>query len=146
MEQIQIVAKREMEISAKISVKNQNPTAAEADVNKLVIVLDDNKNKDEEVIDPGNISPILQVDGNMEDDQTVQFSFTSNYAEEDIKYTLDEIFPNKNCSLESYEPCKPRSAEHFCTVKVKDAERKFTWPSLDSIQKDVIRDLKKDPG
>jgi len=36
---IQIVAKPEMEISAKISVKNQNPTAAEADVNKLVIVL-----------------------------------------------------------------------------------------------------------
>ena len=36
---IQIVAKPEMEISAKISAKNKNPTAAEADVNKLVIVL-----------------------------------------------------------------------------------------------------------
>lgn len=37
---IQIVVKPETEISAKISVKNQNPTAAaETDVNKLVIVL-----------------------------------------------------------------------------------------------------------
>jgi len=36
---IQIVVKQETEISAKLSVKNQNPMAAEADVNKLVIVL-----------------------------------------------------------------------------------------------------------
>jgi len=36
---IQIVVKPETEISAKLSVKNQNPMAAEADVNKLVIVL-----------------------------------------------------------------------------------------------------------
>merc|ERR1712203_738236 len=35
----QIVVRPETEISAKISVKNQNPTVAEADVNKLVIVL-----------------------------------------------------------------------------------------------------------
>ena len=47
------------------------------------------------------------------------------YAEEDINYTLDEIFPDKNSSLEAYEPCKPRSAEHFCTVKMKDAKKKF---------------------
>jgi hypothetical protein len=36
---IQIVVKPETEISAKLSVKNRNPMAAEADVNKLVIVL-----------------------------------------------------------------------------------------------------------
>ena len=83
-------------------------------------MLDNNNSKDDEVVDPGNISPILQVDGSIEDNHTAHFSFTSNYAEEDIKYTLDEIFPDKNCSLESYGPCKPRSAEHFCTVKVKD--------------------------
>ena len=61
----------------------------------------------------------------MEEDNTAQFTFTSNYAEEDINYTLNEIFPDKNCSLEAYEPYKPRSAEHFCTVKMKDAKKKF---------------------
>ena len=109
-------------------------------------MLDNNKSKDDEVIDPGIISPILQLDGSSDDDHTAYFSFTSNYAEEDIKYTLDEIFPDKNCSLESYEPIKPKSAEHFCTVKVKDARKKFSWPPFDSIQKDVIRDLERVPG
>ena len=30
----------------------------------------------DEVIDPGNVSPILQVDGRMEEDNTAQFTFT----------------------------------------------------------------------
>ena len=132
---------RSDEIPKKATEKVGDPVS-----DKLVIVLDNNKSKDDEVIDPGSISPILQVDGSIEDDYTAYFSFTSNYAEEDIKYTLDEIFPDKNCSLESYEPCKPRSAEHFCTVKVKDARKKFPWPPFDSIQKDVIRNLERVPG
>ena len=135
-----------------VKVRNdENPMKATEKVvdlasDKLVIVFDRIEDKNDEVIDPGNISPILQVNGSMEDDYTAQFTFTSNYAEEDINYTLDEIFPDKNCSLEAYEPCKPRSAEHFCTVKMKDAKKKFVWPPLDDVQKDVIRNLKKVPG
>ena len=56
---------------------------------KLILVLDNTKDKVDEVIDPDIISPILQIDGSLEADKTEQYTFTSSYAEEDIIYTLD---------------------------------------------------------
>ena len=127
--------------------KNISENATGDNSNKLVIVLENTENNADEITDTGNMSPILQVDGilDMEDDQSEQFSFLNNYAKEDIIYTLDEIFPEKNCSLESYEQCKPRSADHICTIILKDTTKKFTWPLVKDVQKDVIRDLKTGP-
>ena len=88
--------------------------------NSLVIELANTKEKHDDNIETGNVSPIMQIDGSLEDDQTAEYTFTSEYAEEDVVYTLDEIFPDKNCSLESYVQFKPKSAKHCCTVTVKD--------------------------
>ena len=88
----------------------------------------------------------MQVDGNLNDDEIAEYTFTSNYAKEDIAYTLEEIFPEKNCCLDSYVQSKPRSADHLCTVSLKDPSKKFIWPTMNSIQEDVIKDLKKLPG
>jgi hypothetical protein len=67
----------------------------------------------------GFLSPILQVDEEVvEEDQD---SFVSMYAEEDMVYTIDEIFSRSEviCTLESRVHVEPLSAHHLCILKVK---------------------------
>ena len=72
------------------------------------------------------------------------YTFSSDYAEEDIKYTIDGIFPKKNSFLSSMMQCRPRSAECLCTVEVKiDSGQEFFWPAMDTIQAQVVQDLKE---
>ena len=75
-------------------------------------------------------------------------TFVIDYAEEDIKYTLDEIFPKNNAFLlSSMVQCRPQSAECFCSVEVKiDSGQEFFWPAMDSIQAQVVQDLKEAPS
>ena len=76
-----------------------------------------------------------------------KYTFLSDYAEEDIKYTLDEIFPKKNAILSSMVQCWPRSAECLCTVEVKiDSGQEFFWPAMDTIQAQVVQDSKEAPS
>ena len=51
----------------------------------------------------GLLSPILRVDGEVAEEDQPKYSFVSMYAEEDILYSIDEIFPRSEvfCTLES---------------------------------------------
>ena len=93
----------------------------------------------------GLASPILQVDGAMEADH-VKYSFVSDYGEEDVAYTLTEIFPGKDINLVCGERLKPRSADHLFTVTFKsNAGNKFSWPEMKGVQEEVIQNLKRIP-
>ena len=65
-------------------------------------------------------SPILQLDGSV-DVGKLKYTFVSNYHEDDILFTLDEIFPEKSVILESQVQCRPRSADYLYTLVVKVA-------------------------
>ena len=89
---------------------------------------------------------MVQLDGAMEEGK-VNYTFLSDYSEEDIKYTLDEIFQKKNAFLNSMVQCRPRSAECLCTVEVKiDSGQEFFWPAMNTIQAQVVQDLNEAPS
>jgi hypothetical protein len=50
----------------------------------------------------------MQVDGPVDEENT----FISEYAEEDILFTLDEIFPERNSVLDSLVQSGPQSADY----------------------------------
>ena len=93
-----------------------------------------------------NISPNMQGEDNMNNDGTDMYTFKNNHAEEDIKNTLEEISPEKNCYIVSNIQSKPGRDDYFCTVRPKDPSKRFIWPTLNAVQRDVIRDLKKLTG
>ena len=77
----------------------------------------------------------------------MRYTFSSDYAEEDIKYTIDEIFPKKNAFLSSMVQCRPLNAECLCTVEVKiDSGQEFFWPVMNTIQAQVVQDLNEAPS
>ena len=77
-------------------------------------------------------SPILQVDGVLDTkDFTVTYQFTSSYGEEDILYSLEELFPVKSTVLLSRVRVTPLRAEHLCTVTWKGtAGQRLAWPVM----------------
>ena len=93
------------------------------------------------------LSPMLQVDGEVMEEDQVKYSFVSMYAEEDILYTLEEIFPRTEVifTLESRVRVEPLSAHHFCVLKVKALERgrKLSWPEVTAEQAVVFEEIKK---
>ena len=109
---------------------------------RLVLKLSSNK---EMPMDSSLSNSILQVDGLdcPVDKENAKFTFVSNYGKEDIEYTLEEIFPEKNCTLSSYVRYKPKSADHLCNVSVNECPDGFVWPPMNSLQNEVIRELKK---
>ena len=64
-------------------------------------------------------SPILQVDGQKTLTDGISFTFKSEYAEEDILYSLKEIFPPFMAQLNSRVRLGARAADHQCIVSVK---------------------------
>ena len=74
------------------------------------------------------------------EDQT--YSFKSNYGQEDIEYSLSEIFPENATILASR--LTPKGADHFCTVVVKG---RITgdgfWPLMSPEDAKVIREVSK---
>ena len=75
---------------------SQTPVDSESTSKRLILELG---KEEEPVVGTPLLSPILQVDGPI-DVEIVKFTFRSEYAEEDIIYTLEEIFPEKNAKLE----------------------------------------------
>ena len=69
------------------------------------------------------------------------------YAEEDILYTLEEIFPRREviCSLESRIRVEQLSAHHLCilTVKAIANGRSLSWPEVKADQAVVFEEIKK---
>ena len=92
-------------------------------------------------------SRIPQLDGECETlEEFVTYTFVSEYAAEDIIYTLEEIFPaDVETKLVSQVRTKdPRSADHFCTLQIKlPAPQHFSWPKMNRTQEEVIKDLTK---
>ena len=80
----------------------------------------------------GLLSPIVQLDGEVVEEDQFKYSFVSMYAEEDILYTLDEMFPRTEVifTLESRVRVEPLSAYHFCILKVKVVAKSssLSWP------------------
>ena len=97
-------------------------------------------------------SPIPQMDGirdNLADDHDkLIYTFRSEYAEEDIFETLEEIFADKTVvagtALVSRVRTEPPSNVHDCVVEVKVADaKKFCWPELKGINEKVLKEIKK---
>ena len=94
----------------------------------------------------GLLSPILQVDGEVVEEDQAKYSFVSMYAEEDIIYTIDEIFPRSEviCTFESRVRVEPLSAHHLCILKVKAIVkgRSLCWPLMNASQAVVFEEIK----
>ena len=95
----------------------------------------------------GILSPILQVDGEMVEENQTKYSFVSMHAKEDILYTLDEIFPSAEveCTRESRVRLEPLSAHHLCIIEVKaiNKDRSLSWPEVNTNQAVVFEEVKK---
>ena len=69
------------------------------------------------------------------------------YAEEDIIYTLDEIFPRTDvkCTLESRVHMEPLNAKHFCILEVNaiTGGRSLSWPYMKADQAVVFEEPKR---
>ena len=89
-------------------------------------------------------SPIPQVDGVEETVEVVTYQFKSDYAEENVLYSMEEIFETigKTKLVSMVSTMRPRSAECLCTVEIRPNEGKeFSWPKMDKTNEDVFQDL-----
>jgi hypothetical protein len=97
----------------------------------------------------GLLSPILQfeLDGEVVEEDHFKYSFVSMYADEDILYTLDEIYPRAEVifPLDSRVQVEPLSAYHFCILKVKAVAKSssLSWPEVNATQAVVFEEIKK---
>ena len=92
------------------------------------------------------VSPIPQLDGASENfGNRIIYTFVSEFAREDIEYTLREIFPHVETNLISQvKIVRPRSADHLCTVEIIPPDlQNFSWPEMSTVQDEVIKDLQK---
>ena len=143
------VAKLDIPVAVEAAEKQLDSVTEEAavdivgdsnnDSKKLVLALEKSEGRTDET---GNPSPIPQMDGAAAE-QVAVYEFKSDYGEEDIEYSLQEIFQD-SATLVSRVALRPRSAEHLCTVEIKlgDSEN-FSWPNMRKDQKEVFSDLQK---
>ena len=85
---------------------------------------------------------IPQVDGSDELDNL--FSFESEFAQEDVEYTLDEALSSEVC-VELISRVKigdVKGANYMYTVSVCPPDKDWQWPKMSEIQKDVFRNLR----
>ena len=69
----------------------------------------------------------------------------SEFAIEDIEYTLREIFPNIETNLLSrVKLIGPWSADHLCTLEIHLPDsQNFSWPEMSRVQAEVLTDIQK---
>ena len=104
-------------LKRKEETKNKTESAAgetSSSDNKLVIELNKEEDRVEEVVS----SPILKVEGPIYKEQLMKFKFVSNFAKEDIEYTLDKIFPEENFDLQTlkFKTVYTRLADYLYTA------------------------------
>ena len=89
---------------------------------------------------------IPQLDGQLENlENSVTYTFVSEFAVEDIQYTLREIFPHVETNLLArVKLIGPWSADHLCTVEIllPDAQN-FSWPEMSRVQAEVLMNIQK---
>ena len=88
---------------------------------------------------------ILQVDGTSDTFEST-YSFVSDFAREDIDYTIEEVITEaidvKVISREKIgDPRK--SAEYLYTISVGTPSDDWQWPKMSGLQSDVLKMLKK---
>ena len=132
-------------VEAKEKTK-ENETIAKVDTERKLIV--DLNKVNERLVEEGadNLSPIPQMDGEAEKDEPKDpiFTFVSDYAEEDIVYTLQELFPAKDFSLLSRVRLRPMCADHECTVALTARTcQSFIWPDMIGIQAQVCKEVRR---
>ena len=94
-------------------------------------------------------SPIPQLDGESEVlENCVTYTFVSEYALDDIEYTLREIFPEeqgvKTNLVSRVKTIGPWNADHFCTVQLElPFPQHFSWSVMIKDQAEVFNDLQK---
>ena len=133
-----------MEQFARRKLQEKSAGAGVSSSTKLILELDKAKPVDEPV-DKNALSPILQVDG-VGDKEKVSYTFHSEYGEEDILDSLDQMFPDCSSNLMSRIRTAPLSADHKCTVEVQvaaDQKNKFIWPKMNAVDAEIFLDLKK---
>ena len=95
---------------------------------------------------------IPQVDGVVDESLEVAntFTFVSEYHEEDILYTVEEVIPKE---VKAHLTSRVRygglrSADHLCTLLVKlPPDRKtFNWPKMTPLQVEVLKNLDLSPA
>ena len=85
-------------------------------------------------------------------EQSVAYTFKSEFADEDILYTFGEILSDdfETKIVSRVRLYGPRSAEHLCTIVIKlPPDKNLEWPEMSKIQKEVIKELmieQKDPN
>ena len=119
-----------------------------ADTSSTRLVIEIAKEKDRSADTRSGLpSPILQVDGDWTGEcggGNVRYSFKSDYAEEDILDSLQEIFPESEAKLEERVPITPLSNNHLCTVMVKElVGQNPSWPVLEGENVEVFRELRR---
>ena len=103
------------------------------------------------------LSPIPQIDGVVDlgaqqEEEKATFTFSSDFCEEDIVYSLEEIFSDSVVTtLVKRVRLGHDSAEHLCEVEIKlDSGQRstFSWPDMDPVNSEVFRNLQrcKDPA
>ena len=84
---------------------------------KLVVHL---SKEEKSTVETGPHRPILQVDGQVNTlSDEVSYTFKSEYGEEDIRFSLEEIFPPFVAKCDSRVRLGRLSADHQCKVSLK---------------------------
>ena len=83
--------------------------------------------------------PIPQLDG-LQDDLNValKYTFVSWFHEEDVKYTLKEIFLEDVCIVSRVKVGEPRSADYLWMIEVK-----MPWPNMSADQTQIFKDIQQ---
>ena len=83
--------------------------------------------------------PIPQLDGQQDDlDDNLKYTFVSWFHQEDVKYTLKEIFLEEACIVSREKVGEPKSAEYLWTIEVK-----VPWPKMSADQTQIFKDIQQ---
>ena len=141
----QKVKEREEEADSKQTGDQDRGSLAAGDSStRLVIEIAEEKASSGDT-PSGLPSPILQVDGDcISSGGNVKYSFKSEYVEEDIVDSFQEVFPECEAKLESRVPVTPLSNNHLCKVVVKElAGQDPPWPILDEENEKIFKELRR---
>ena len=88
---------------------------------------------------------IPQMDGTSEE-LDISFSFESEYATEDVMYTIEEVLTDE-IKVEINSRVKvgnARSSEYLFSIRVSPPSIDWQWPDMNQIQREVLKNLRKD--
>ena len=112
----------------------------------LILELSKNENKPVETRSASLISQLDGIESDTVSQKTMFYSFKSEYAEDHITDSLEEIFPCDGATTTNLvlrEWLGTKTDDHLCTLKVMTDIKNFSWPTMRASLLDVFRDLRK---